>query len=285
MEGVPIGAALVWYWGVRALRLGGMGAALLLLALYVPLFPLYLYTGGRAIALIPGLILLALYHRFVRQFSVWWIAAGMLIILPVMSIWAEYRLTGALRLDSVSGMLSVITGDFSRFDITVAALAGAHEARMPPYWGETLLSALTLWLPSQLRPDLVDGTLALFRVLVGDPTSTVRSPYASTLVVEGYLNFRIAGVILFGYVLGRGVAVLDSMARSGAIMTVLVALLLTVRLPIAVSVDQGVLLIIRALLGPLLVSKGIQLILSVRRRPRRARSAPGAAAPLADASA
>jgi hypothetical protein len=269
MEGVPLGAALVWYFVTQRMRMGRFGAFVWAIVLYLPLFPFYLYTAGRARALIPLLLLLALYHRFVHPFGARWLVAGLVVLIPTMSLWAIYRAgldDVSLRNDRVN---TVLAADFSRFEVTTTAIAGFEESGMSFYRGSTLRAASTHWLPALRRSGGVDGTAATAQALAGNRSWNLPSSYATSLVAESYLNFGLAGVVLAFAALGRAVAWLDRKASSSNVLAKLLALSVVLKLPFAVSAAISVSQIIWAVAFPFVVA---WLVRSVLRRSRGSRS-------------
>ncbi|MDP8992216.1 MAG: hypothetical protein M3N31_04075 [Actinomycetota bacterium] len=240
MEAAPVGAALVWYYITRRARLGRVGSGLLMLALYVPLVPFYLFSSGRTRALVPLLLLLALYHRFSFRFSTIWLVVGLVVLLPTLGAWSLHRRgVEDVSLAKVSAT-EVAAGDFSRYDVSVASVAGFTEGRMGHYLGRTFLTAATTWLPGAGSEDSPDGTSAMAQAIVGDREWRVASSYATPLVTESYLNFGFAGVAIIFLLFGRAVRWVDRLAESPSLLTSLFGLALALKLPFATSVDISV---------------------------------------------
>ncbi len=261
METVPIGAALLWYYITRRARLGPMGSGLLMLALYVPLFPFYLFSSGRTRALVPLLLLVALYHRFSFRFPTVWLVVGFLVLLPTLGAWSLYRRgVEDVNLARVS-VSEVAAGDFSRYDVSVASIAGFNEGQMGHYLGQTFLTAATSWLPGSGRAEVPDGTSAMAQAIVGDKAWRVPSSYATPLVIESYLNFGTPGVALVFFLFGWVVRWADRLAHSPSLVTSLFALALVLKLPFSTSVNISVSQMVWAVGFPFLVVSVARLLL------------------------
>lgn len=235
MEAVPVAAALAWYYLVRSRRIGPRGALFLAVVLYLPLFPFYLYSSGRGRTLLPFILLLALYSRFVRRVRFWWILVGMLVLLPLLASWSLYR-RGTADFNLAEGSVAeVVAADFSRYDVGVVALAGFREGRLPYYLGSTFEPAVTSWLPGYLGRGGTEGTGAMAQAMAGSTAYDIPSSYATSIVTESYLNFGLVGVTVLPFLLGLAATALDRLAASRSILTTLFGMALALKIPFGSS--------------------------------------------------
>ncbi|MDQ1443599.1 MAG: O-antigen polysaccharide polymerase Wzy [Acidimicrobiaceae bacterium] len=274
MEGVPLGAALVWYYVTQRRRMGKVGGALWVALLYVPLFPLYLYTAGRARALIPLLLLLALYHRYVYRFSAKVLVVALCVLIPTMSLWALYRAGGRDVELRGEGVNTVLAADFSRFEVSTVALAGFQESKLGYFWGKTFRTALTYWVPTLRGRGRVDGTAATAKALAGTRSWNLPVSYATSLVTESYLNFGVLGIVLVFAALGRLVAWLDEKAASTRVLMMLLSLGMVLKLPFLVSTSISAGQLVWAVAFPYAVAWLVRSVLgSTVRKPRMSQAA------------
>lgn len=271
MEGVPLGAALVWYYVTRRLHMGRFGAAAWVVILYAPLFPFYLYSSGRGRALVPLLILVALYHRFVHRFHARWLVVGMVVLLPTLAAWSLYRKGVSDITLSQGSVTEVAAADFSRYDVSVVGLAGFHQAELGYLMGSTYAHAALAWVPSSLSSGFIDGTTALARALSGSGSWDTPTSYATSMVIEAYLNFGIVGVAVVSLLFGLVVRRLDALTESPDLLPVLLALSVSLKLPFAIATSVAAGQIVWAVGLPFATAWGARALLG--RTPSRATTA------------
>ncbi|HXY46124.1 MAG TPA: O-antigen polysaccharide polymerase Wzy [Acidimicrobiales bacterium] len=274
VEGVPVGAALVWYYVTQRRPMGRLASAIWLAVLYLPLVPFYLYNSGRESTLGPLVVLLALYHRYVVPFRARWLVIGLLLALPGLAAWKNYREAPAnVSITQVSvtaaNITATVAGDLSRYDVSVVSLAGFETNHMGYYLGTTLVAAATEWLPPPLSKAFpVNGTMAQAQTFVGNATWRGDASYATSMMTESFLNFGVLGVVVFFLLLGWLVRWLDRFCESGSILAYVLALEFALRIPFGITMSQGVSDVLAGVLLPLLVAVSVRALLGVRRQHR-----------------
>jgi hypothetical protein len=274
VEGVPVGAALVWYYVTQRRPMGRLSSAIWLGVLYLPLVPFYLYNSGRESTLGPLLVLFALYHRYVLPFRARWLLVGLLLALPGLAAWKNYReapsnVSITQVAVSPANVTDTVAGDISRFDVSVVSLAGFETNHMGYYLGTTLVAAATEWLPPPLSKVFpVNGTMAQAQTFVGNASWRGSASYATSMMTESFLNFGVLGVAVFFLLLGRLVRWLDRFCESGSILAYVLALEFALRIPFGITISQGVSDILAGVLLPFLVAVIVRALLGVRRHRR-----------------
>jgi hypothetical protein len=271
LQGVPVGAALVWYYVTQRRPMGRLASAVWLAVLYLPLVPFYLYNSGRETTLGPLLVLLALYHRYVFSFRARWLVVGLLLALPVLAGWKNYREAPTnVSISQVAVTPADITytvaGDISRFDVSAVSLAGFETNHMGFYLGSTLVAAATEWLPpplSQVYP--VNGTVAQAQTFVGSKSWMGSASYATSMLTESFLNFGLLGVVLFFLLLGRMVRWADRFCEAGSLLAYVLALEFALWIPFGITLSQGVSDILAGVCLPFAVSVIVRALLGVQR--------------------
>jgi hypothetical protein len=277
LEAAPVGACLVWWYCVRRLKLGGFGGFIAALAVYLPMLPFYMYSAGRARALVPFLLLLVVFHRFHRPIKLRWAAVGLALMIPLLGVWAEYRIKSeTIRVASDYAIATVMLADLSRYDVSIRAVAGFHEGRMQHLYGETLAAAALHPLPRSLAPhDFTGGTAAMAKAFHGDSEYDLPSSFATPLLVEGYLNFGIAGIVMFFLLFGWLIRWLDRLYDSVDLLVVLFSFMVVLKSPFGVSLEISVSLILWAAVFPWVVASVARAQLVAAGRAR----VPGSAHP------
>jgi len=271
IQGAPIGGALVWYYITQRRPMGRLKAAVWLAVVYLPLLPFYDYTSGREAALGPLFILLALYHRYVFPFRARWLVIGLIIALPALAAWKNYREAPAsVSITQVpltaANVRDTVAGDLSRYDVSVVSLAGFETNHMGYYLGTTLLAAATEWLPPPLSKEFpLNGTVAQAQAMLGNYAVTGSVSYATSMMTESFLNFGILGVAFFFLLLGRAVRWLDRFSQSGSVLAYALVLAVALRLPFGVTMSQGVSDLIAGVLAPFILSVVVRNLLGVKR--------------------
>jgi hypothetical protein len=238
---VPIAAGLLWYYlFLRFQEKRSVGLALVALC-YVPLVPFYSYTSGRGDTLLPLFLLIVLYYIYAHRFSVVAPIFGVVLLVPLLSVWSFYRLEGSINLIGVANVSKLIKeaiGVLSRLDVSIAAYAGFREGHMQYYAGETFIAALLHPIPAAILPrDYTGGTMAMAQAIFSDPGFAQPSALATPLLTEGYLNAGIPGVIVVSAALGWLTRFLEGLQQSRDILVATVASLAMFHLPFGAALQ------------------------------------------------
>ncbi len=235
----PAGTVLLWYYCYKRWKLGRLSALFLVFALYGALLPFYSYTGGRGAALFPLALLLIVYYRSCFRFSWAWVILGLVILLPILALWRDYRIEGAIPARTESDAFStVILGDLSRLDVSLAAVGGASERQFPLFYGESLLAAVEHVIPEwMIGRQFNGGTMLMAKAMHGDKNYNLPSPKASPVMIEGYLNFGIPGIILFMGLLGVLVRRVERLYETRDILTFIFGVSFSFMLPFGASLE------------------------------------------------
>jgi F0F1-type ATP synthase assembly protein I len=187
-------------------------------------------------------MLTVLYYRYSHRFSGFSLLTGFAFLLPILTAWSIWRLEGdvtAAKNLNVSLVLSEAVAVFSRLDVSVAAIAGFKIGQLPFFLGETLLAALEHPFPESLvGHHFVGGTMAMAKAIFADPAYSQPSALATPLVVEGYLNFGVLGVVLFSVVLGWLTAIAHRLMASADLLVVILSVFIMLNLPYGVSLQM-----------------------------------------------
>ncbi|MCA9747712.1 MAG: O-antigen polysaccharide polymerase Wzy, partial [Romboutsia sp.] len=234
MNAVPIGSCLLWYYVTQRYVQNKTFALLISFALYIPLVPFYLYSSGRAKTVIPFLLLLILFDRYYHKISLKTAALIALITIPAFAYWAVYR--KGLGFESFNPEVNigyVFTGDLSRFDIAVCAISNFNKGNFDFFLGETYVAGILSTM--LINHKLTGGTLAMAKVLNQDYLYNKGSPYATSLVIESYLNFGTIGVIIMSMFLGLFIKFADKLFTSPNIIILLLSISLFIYSPLNTS--------------------------------------------------
>ena len=258
MAAVPIGSCILWYSLCKKYRLSKFSSILLALSIYIPLVPFYLYSSGRGRTIIPLILLIVLYDRFYTKIKFRWAVLAGIVMIPLMAFWALYRNGISFNeLDPIENIGYVLVGDLSRFDITVCAVSGIKDESTDFFYGETLLSGVLgmFLVPSSL----VGGTQALARVLHRDMSYSRSSPIASSLIIEGLINFGVFGIVFLFALLALFIKFLTRLFHSKEFIIVLLSILFFIYSPINSSFRISIIRLFWSSLFPVILAYGLIL--------------------------
>lgn len=238
---IPYGACLVWFYFFKRYHLDRKKALIIAIALYIPFIPFYSYTSGRATTLIPLIMLITLYYKYCYRFPLWWLIIALIPLPSLLGVWALYRLHGfSFSTDETIVRLGiqVVMDSFSRLDVSIAAIAGFIEGDLPYFYGQTILAALTHPLPSWIIDHSAEGgTMAMAKAIFVDISWDEPSGMATPLMIEGYLNFGLLGVILLMFCLGLLTKWTETLFDSKKILVIILGIALMFNLPFGAALQ------------------------------------------------